>query len=451
MDNTLELISDYATALQYNDLPESAIRAVKHRYIDSIGCALGAYLAEPSKIARRLCFSTESPLAARVIGSLQRTTPEMAAFANGVMVRSLDFSDAYKVKDGGHPSDAISALLAIGESVKSDGSNLITATVLAYEIECRFIEEIPLDQRGWDQPVYVVLGSTLGAGKLLGLSKEQLANAAALAVVPNIALYQSRVGELSMWKGGAAGMAARQGVFAALMAREGMTGPEEAFEGQFGLKNQVTGSFRLEPLGGNNRQFGIERTNLKAYPVRDSCQLVIKAALDLRDQIAAKEIVALHVKTYDSAYRTAVAPRQLWAPQTRETADHSMPFSIAAALIDGDVSLETFSRRRYEDPDVLDLISRMRIEEDSEFSKQAPATRNCYIEATTRGGDKVVARGVLTAEEAQRGWTDEQVEAKFLSLAYNILTPAQSRGCLNLLWRLEDLEDVSRILDHLQA
>lgn len=451
MDRTLEIISEYAASLSFKDLPESTIRAVEHRVIDSIGCALGAYLAEPCKIARRLCYPTGSPLKARVIGSLTKTTPEMAAFANSIMVRYLDFNDSLRVKDAGHPSDSIPAVVAVGEALHANGKSLITAVTLAYEMQVRIIEETPLDQRGWDQPIYVVLGCALGAGKILGLTKEQFGNAAALALVANIALYQNRVGELSMWKAGAAGMAARQGIFSALMAREGMTGPEEAIEGQCGLTKQVTGPINIEPLGGKGKQFGVERPNLKNYPVRDSCQLVIETALDLRKKVSPSEIKSLKVKTYGSAYRTAVAPRQLWAPKTRETADHSIPFSIVAALLGGDVNAETFSRQRFLDSDVLDLIGRMQIEDDPEFSKQTPDRRNCRIEATTHSGETVVAHKVFTAEELQKGWTDEQVESKFLKLVYGVITPAQARATLDLLWRLEELKDASCILDNLQV
>lgn len=449
MDSNLELISDYSLSLSYSDLPENTVRSVKHRLIDSLGCALGGFLAKPCKIARRLCFSTDSPFAARVIGSLKRTSPEMAAFTNSLMGRYLDFNDSYRFKDGGHPSDAIPAVLAMSEALHANGRSLITAIVLAYELEVRFIEETPLDQRGWDQPVYVALGSALGAGKILELTKEQFGNAASLALVPNIALYQSRVGELSMWKAGAAGMAARQGVFAALMAREGMTGPEEAFEGKHGLINHVTGPINLEPLGGKDTQYGVERPNLKYYPVRDSIQFVIDAALDLKKKVSVGEIKSLNAKTYASAIRTAVASKELWAPKTRETADHSQPFCIAAALIDGDITPETFSRKRFLDHDVIELIGKMKIEEDPDFTKETPARRNFFIEAITNSGDAFEAHKVQTLDQLQKGWSDEQVEAKFLNLARGVLSPAQAHASLDLLWRLEDLDDASRILDSL--
>lgn len=451
MDRTLALIADYATSLRYDDLPASAVRAAKQKLVDALGCALGAYAAEPCAIARRLCFATASPLTARVIGSLARTTPEMAAFANAVMVRYLDFNDSYRFKDAGHPSDAIPAVLAVAEAVRADGRQLITAIALAYEMQVRIIEEVPLDHRGWDQPVYVVLGSAVGAGKLLGLTPDQMAHAAALAVVPNIALYQNRIGELSMWKAGAAGMAARQGIFAALLAREGLTGPGEAIEGKHGLMSQVTGPFGLEPLGRQGQQFGVERPNLKTYPVRDSCQLIVRTALELREKVRPEEIAALEVQIYASMYRTAVESPELWAPKTRETADHSAPFSLAAALLDGDVTPETFSRARFRDPDVLALIGRMRIAENPEFTKQTPGKRNCRIEARTHRGETAVVHKIFTAEELQRPWTGDQVEAKFRRLVDGVLSPARTQASLDILWRLEDLGDAAALLDQLRV
>ena len=135
MDKSLEFLATYSQTLSYSDLPTGTVRAVKHRFIDSIGCAIGAHVSEPGKLARRLCPSSNSPLTARIIGSLVRTTPEMAAFANSTMVRYPDFNDSYRMKGVGHPSDSVPAVLAIGEAVHADGKQLITATTLAYEMQ----------------------------------------------------------------------------------------------------------------------------------------------------------------------------------------------------------------------------------------------------------------------------------------------------------------------------
>ena len=214
--------------------------------------------------------------------------------------------------------------------------------------------------------------------------------------------------------------------------------------------NQVTGPFSFDTLGGNGRPFRIGRTNIKTYPVRDSCQLVATTAKELRNQVSSQEIQSLHVKTVASSYKWAVEPKELWAPKTRETADHSIPFTIAAVLIDGDINPQTFSRGRFLDQDVLDLLGRMQVEADPEFTKQTPGVRNCLIEATTKAGEKKVSHGVLTADQIEKGKTDEEINDKFFGLARDVLTPRQIDDTLNLLWDLENLDDASRIIDNLQ-
>src|SRR3972149_5955264 len=168
-----------------------------------------------------------------------RLPPEMAAFANGVMLRVLDLSDMDRVKSGGHPSDIIAAALAAAELGDRDGRSLITAIAVGYEVYCSCCEAIDLNSKGWDQPVYGIVAAVLAAGKLLDLDRIQMAHALALALVPNMALYQTRQGELSGWKGCAAANASRNALFAVLLAQAGFTGPDGPFEGKSGLWNAV--------------------------------------------------------------------------------------------------------------------------------------------------------------------------------------------------------------------
>jgi len=452
MDKSLELISNYGASLVYKDLPASTVRAVKHRLIDSIGCAMCAFLWEPSKLVRRLCFPTESPLTARVFGSLIRTTPEMAAFANSTMVRTADWNDSYRIKRAAHVSDAIPAVLAAAEAVHADGKSVITAITLAYEMGVSFIEKIATMKDWHPDPcaLAAVLGSAMGAGKVLGLTKEQLANAASLALVPNINLGVRIRGEHSMYKEVYAGMSARQGLFAALMAREGITGPEGAIEDEQGLRSMVD-TIQFEPLGGKGTQFAVERTELKVFPARDALQLGIEAALELRKKVSPDEIESLHIWTIAAPATVAATVPEVWAPKTAETADHSLPFCIAAALIDGDITPESYTRARFRDPDILNLIGKMRIDEDPEYTKRAPDERNYRIEAKTRAGHTVVVHKSITAKELQKGWSDEQVEAKYRKATHGILTPTQIETSLGLMWHLDEVADIAQIIDNLQA
>ena len=152
---------------------------------------------------------------ATVWGSTIKTTPENAAFANGVMTRLLDISDTYLGKSRGHPSDMNAGIIAVAESIHADGKSLINAITLAYDVYCSFCDAIDVNAKGWDQPVYGVLGCVLGVGKLLKLNHDQMANAVSLALAPNMALAQARRGHLSNWKGCAGANASRNAVFAA--------------------------------------------------------------------------------------------------------------------------------------------------------------------------------------------------------------------------------------------
>ena len=223
MDRTTELISSYAVSLGYSLLPAGTIHETKRRIIDALGCAMGGYDGEPARIARRLSATTSSTTPSRILGG-GATSPEMAAFANTVMVRYLDCYDTFISNASGHPSDMLPAALAVGDPLHVSGKQIIAAMVLAYEVYGRFGEHVPVEELGWDQGIFSVIGSACAAGNILDLSQRQMAHAVSLAVVPNLPLRQTRVGELSMWKGCATAAATRSGVFAAVLAREGMGG-----------------------------------------------------------------------------------------------------------------------------------------------------------------------------------------------------------------------------------
>ena len=227
MDRTTELLSSYACNLTYEDLPPAVVHQVKRTVADTLGCAIGGYLSEPAKIARRLAGDITSSAPSRILGTSDYSSLDMAGFANGVMVRYLDCNDSYFSPGGGHPSDMIPAALAVADSVGADGRTVITAITLAYEVFCRIADQVPANQ--WDQGIFSVIGAACAAGKVLGLDEEQMGNAISLAAVPNVPLRVTRMGELSMWKGCAAAAATRSGIFAAQLAAEGMTGPFEPF------------------------------------------------------------------------------------------------------------------------------------------------------------------------------------------------------------------------------
>ena len=188
MDRTTEMLSAYACGLTYEELGPEVVTQVKRTLVDTMGCAVGGYDSEPAAIARSLADGVSSGIPSRVLGTSLRTTPDLAAFANGVAVRYLDCNDSYFSPGGGHPSDMISAVLAMANPLKSDGPTVITAIALAYEVFCRLSDEVVAGDLGWDQGIFSVVGAVCGTARVMGLNQEQTGNAISLAITPHLPL-----------------------------------------------------------------------------------------------------------------------------------------------------------------------------------------------------------------------------------------------------------------------
>ena len=284
MDTNVGLIADYAHRLRFTDFPEEVVHHCRRTVVDTFGCALGALDAEPVRIARDLAMRVNLPSGARIIGTDHRTLPELAAFANGVMVRYLDANDAYP-GGGGHPSDMLPAILAVADTHAANGQTLLTALAIAYDVHYALWAATSLRDKGLDNVFYTTVAGAVGAAKVLGLDPNRIAEAVSLAVIANVSLDATRHGNLSMWKGCAGGNAARNGVFAALLAAAGMTGPETPMAGDHGLEALV-GRFTLQPFAEDGRSFRIAETTLKCFASEGHSLSPISAALELDRQIA---------------------------------------------------------------------------------------------------------------------------------------------------------------------
>ena len=364
--NLLEHLAEFSCNLKYEDLPEEVVREAKRRIFDSLGCLImGVRHDEAVKLVRqgmgRKEWQTQF-LGGLAVGMEGSYSLENAAFLNAHSIRALDWNDTYlSPLEPAHPSDNIGALLALAGKDGCNGKALILATVLAYEIQCRFCDAASLRKKGWDHTYYLQLSSSLAVGKILGLSKEKSLHAASLSLLC-LPSRQGRSGsKLSHTKGLYAGYAAKKGAESAALASVGATGPAEMIEGEFGIINQVFAGTRpnLSAFSDLGRVFKITKTHIKFYPVEYHAQAVVALGLKIRNIIGNIErIEKIDISSYEFA-KSVIGDRSKRRPETKESADHSLFFVLASVLLDGEMALKQYAPARLRDARIWNLIDRM--------------------------------------------------------------------------------------------
>lgn len=448
MDRTTETIAAYAAALTLDDLPPACVDAVRTRLLDSVACAIGGFDAPPSHIARNLASTISAAPGARVLGTGTMTAPELAAFTNTVMLRVLDYNDTYVSRGSLHPSDLIPAALAAAEVTRSSGAQLVLSIVLGYEVAGAMSSAVNLRERGWDQGIYVAVASAVAAGKLLGLTQAQLGHAVSLALVPQIPLRQTRAGELSMWKGCATAASVRGGVFAAQLAQLGMTGPDEPFEGKDGLFARVTGEFDLcLPL--HSDQYAIQVSNLKLQPAEYHSQALLDLVPTILERTLVDRIRSIDVETYWMAYSEIGSEPAKWRPETRETADHSLPFLLASALLDGRLSLDAFSDARLRDPKLRQLMQRIRIEHDPLLTERYPEELPSRLDIATTDGDRFTLETTYPRGHFRNPASVADIEAKFTAMADGVISPPRQTAIRGAIASVDRCPDAGELVSAL--
>jgi len=450
MNTLADRLSQYAVTLKFEDLDPATVHEVRRRLIDSFACALGAWKAPAPQVARALCRRVTSEPSATWLGGSRGTSPDLAAFCNGILFRYLDYNDTYLSLEPAHPSDNFAAVLAAGEAAGATGKEIITAAALAYEIQCRLCDAASIRKNGWDHVTYGAFSTAAAAAKLLKLDVGRTTQALNLAGTPNVTLRQTRAGELSEWKGCAFANASRNGVFSALLAAEGLTGPAPIFEGEMGFFKQVSGPFTIAKLGGEtagDTDFMIKRTSIKFWPAEYHSQSAIHAALELRPQIGdMNRIKSFDIYSFDAAVDIIGKDPEKWRPKTRETADHSLPYCTAVALIDGDVTLDSFSDTKLRDESILGLVAKTRILRDADLTARYPRGIPNRLVVTLTDGKQLVAENEFPRGHDQNPMTDEEVEAKFRRLAKGRLDEARANRVLELCRKLDQLPTINELM-----
>ncbi len=445
-------LADYADSLHVSDLDPSTIERAKVHLLDSLGCGLAAFKEGPVAAVREIALASGGN-AATIIGTKRRATLEWAAFANGAAIRADDINDVYVGRGTGHPSDNIAACLSVAEASGASGPELLLATVLAYEIECRFLDGEYLDNRGWDHPNYALISGALGAGKLMKLSPERLTEAVNLALSGHLAMNQTRLGALSNWKGLAGPEAARAAVFAAQLAKAGITGPSPIFEGDAGFFKQVSGPLNIDPanFGRRGKPFRIHDCFIKSYPAQAQTQTAIPAAAKVAKTAGdLSRIRGIEVRSTHLGWQMAGSMPERWAPKTSETADHSLPYIVARAMLDGTITTASYAQAALRDPKAAALMKLITVKEDATMTALVPAKSPNSVTATLADGRVITERVDDLPGFVSRPMQRADAEAKFERNAKTMLKPGQLGRISDAVWNLDRAASPATLIESLE-
>ena len=444
MDKLTGQIATFANALTYDHLGDEIAHSATQRLIDALGCALGAYDCEPAEIGRRLAAGqTAGKFAGRTLFKDVILPVEIAGFINSTMIRNFDFNDRFP---GGHPSDGLGAHLALAGASDISGGRFLTSMVVTYEIFIRLSESSNMRTIGWDQGFAVALSTTAGICNLLGLSVEQTANAIGMTATATVPLRVTRSGELTPWKNVATAFAARNGVFAAMLASEGMVGPGNSFEGRKGLFDNVTGPFEIAPFPTEGGDFHIPRTLLKYWPLETNGQPVVWAALEMREKVTPDDIESIEVLCDEFTRFEIGSEPEKWDPQTRETADHSLPYIFARALVDGPLNVASFDEAQVRDVALRPLLKKITVTTDPAIEAMVPEVMMVRAIARTRDGTAHEVEIANPLGHPENPMQDSDIEKKFRSQAEPAIGADRCGAVLEAWWRTGDAADLRPLI-----
>jgi 2-methylcitrate dehydratase len=391
-----EKLARFVAARSWSDLSEQARDALKVRMLDSLGCALGALGAPPVEAIRAQLEEFGGRPLCTLIGA-GRTAPDRAALYNGALVRYLDFNDSYFAPgETCHPSDNLAPVLAAAEYANASGRDLLTAIAVAYQVQCRLADEAPVRAKGFDHTTQGAYAVAAGVAKALRLSEAETANGVAIAGTALNALRVTRTGALSQWKGMAYPFTAFGAIEAVFLAARGMTGPLQVFEGNKGFMDSIAGPFEIDWESEDIER--VRRTFLKRYNAEIHSQSALEAILELREAhgLNPGEVERVDLDTFQVAYDIIGGGEEGAKKQvrTKEQADHSLPYLLAVALLDGQVMPEQFTPERIVRSDVQELLQRVEVRPAADLSARFPAEHACRLRVHLLGG------AILSAEKS---------------------------------------------------
>lgn len=460
-------IARWVADLRFDDLSPDAIERAKLFWYDSMGCALGGSQTEDARIllAHHREMHGEHGGACTCLVTGYRTNPVDAAFLNNHMVRAMDFNDIYWKADPSHPSDIICGPLAVCEARGLSGKDLILATVVAYEIEMRLVEigRPGVREYGWHHATLTGFAAPFAAGKALGLSRDQLVSAAGICASRTGSLGAVTAGKLTMMKNTVDPWATRMGVESAMLAARGFSGPEHIFDGKEGLFHVFGHSvYDGEPCTfdaqgltkdlpkGKGDHFRILDCGMKSFPIEALSHAPLSAMMKIvaEHEIDPDRVAEIRVEVIARAADILGDPHK-YRPTSRETADHSLPYSLAVGLVDGKVTPLQFEDERVRDPKLIPVMDKVKVVANQEFEARFPEFQPSRVTITLTDGTSHVQQVDVPKGDARDPMTPSEIKVKFDALGAGVIGQAKCDAAGELIMGLERERSLDRFFSTL--
>ncbi len=448
-------MSEFAAGLRFADLSADAVYQAKRFLLDSIGCALGGYQQHDVVIALEVLAEIAGSGRATIIGSGKRMDPVSAALANALMVRCMDYNDIYWKQDPCHPSDIFPAAMAACERAGSDGRELIVGLVLGHEFEMRLCEAAfpGIRERGWHHATLTAFVSPLVAGRMLHLNPQQIQHAIGISASARASLGAVTAGKLTMMKNTVDPMATQSGMFAALLAEKGYTGPEHVLDGKEGLAHCLGPEWKLDVLTeGLGESWRITQCGMKAFPTEALTHTPISAVLALvRDHdLRPENIARVHIRT-TARSADILSDASKYDPHTKETADHSLPYVLAAAIAERQVTPLQFTPGKIMHPIIRAQLKKIVVAADPEIEELFPELQRVIVRIHTIDGREFTQQLDYPKGDPRNPLTDGEVEEKFEALAGPVMSHEAQRRAIDAIWNLEKQPNVSELMKLFKA
>jgi 2-methylcitrate dehydratase len=450
-ETTTATMARWAAELDFDHVGSKAVHEAKRYLLDSLGCAFGGYRQEDARIALEVLDDIAGEGSAAILGSGRRVDAVSASLANALMVRVMDYNDIYWQQDPSHPSDIIPAALACGERSGKTGRDLIVGIVLGHEFEMRLCEAAfpGIRERGWHHATLTAFVSPIVAGRMLDLGWEQIQHAVGISASRHATLGAVTAGKLTMMKNTVDPMATQSGVLAALLAERGYTGPEHVIDGKEGLVHCFGPEWKLELLTeGLGDSWRIERCGMKAFPTEALTHAPISAVLDIvrEHDLAPNDVAKVRIRSLARAADILADPTK-YDPRTKETADHSLPYVIAAAIVDRQVTPAQFEADRIMDATIRKQLDKVEVVADPEIEKVFPRLQRVAVTIETTDGRALSNELDYPKGDPRNPLTDQEVEEKFDALATPILSDKARRRVKDAVWKLERQDSIRGLMD----